>query len=363
MSRFFVDDPAKVNPRALLNTSRMARILSLVAGRKEYIQCVSDTAVNIDGDVVIVVGDAVFKTPAAGLALTEADLDTGSFQVGRDYYVYCCDNGGDTDESYKISMNATYPAGYSAASSRKIGGFHFGKVRRHNSRLQPVNTSGQAFGAGWEANIADGILPRSAWTVQHRPTCSPEGMVYLGGGVWVDIYLSSDDGDGGIKSVHGATPLTGTEGLHQYNFVERALVVGKRLLSYDEWCQAAFGSPQGNDGDNANAWSQTTNSGRATTGAVARAVSCIGARDCAGNVWEWLKEMSIQQGSTSWAWQNVLGAGYGQAFLPNSAGVVALITGGYWGAGVRCGARAMGLYHHPWVVDAGIGCRAACDSL
>ena len=31
-------------------------------------------------------------------------------------------------------------------------------------------------------------VPRSVWTLGHRPKCSPEGMVYLGGGTWVDIY-------------------------------------------------------------------------------------------------------------------------------------------------------------------------------
>ena len=55
--------------------------------------------------------------------------------------------------------------------------------------------------------VSNGIVPRSVWTLGHRPKCSPEGMVYLGGGTWVDIYLNSDDGAKGLKSEYGCAPI------------------------------------------------------------------------------------------------------------------------------------------------------------
>lgn len=38
------------------------------------------------------------------------------------------------------------------------------------------------------------------------PEMYPEGMVYIGGGTWVDIYLNSDDGEMGLKSEYNCAP-------------------------------------------------------------------------------------------------------------------------------------------------------------
>ena len=102
--------------------------------------------------------------------------------------------------------------GYNAENSRKIGGFHYGDVRRIKAdTLEPINSSGSAWGAGWEDNIYQGILPFSVWTLLHRPKSSPEGMVYCASiGKWVDIYLTSTN----YRSEYNATPMTGSEGLY-----------------------------------------------------------------------------------------------------------------------------------------------------
>lgn len=56
--------------------------------------------------------------------LTEADLDTGaSFSASTTYYVYGCHPLSGSDPTFVISLNATYPDGYTAGTSRKIGGF------------------------------------------------------------------------------------------------------------------------------------------------------------------------------------------------------------------------------------------------
>ncbi len=301
---------------------------------------------------------------------------TPAFTVGLDYYVYTMKAEADSVEpQLVISENSTYPDGSSAADSRKIGGFHYGRVRVVNSKNEPVNGSNVAFGTSgtnWKDNVAAGILPLSVWSLKHRPRCTPEGMVYMGGGLWVDIYLCSDDGAGGAKSTYNSTPMTGTEGLNQYDFMQRFARVDKRGLTYAEWCNAAFGSPQGEDGNNTYAYARTTNSARAATGSVDKAVSSIGCVDCVGNVWEWLDETNTRNNpalSTSLNYHDVITtgeyatAGWGQARMYSTDHLVALLAGGYWNYGVLAGARAVDLHGRPWTVNTRHGSRGACEAI
>ncbi|WP_235853185.1 phage major tropism determinant [Luxibacter massiliensis] len=292
MSRLLVDDVTKTDSRALLNVSKMATISDIVTPTNQYLYASGANELTLVENCVISVGAAgVFKT--GNTVLNAANLDVGSaFTVGCDYYVYICDSRVDAqDEQYVISLNSTYPTGWNASNSRKIGGFHYGRCRKVDGNLQPTNSSGVIFGTGWESAVSNGIVPRSVWTLGHRPKCNPEGMVYIGGGTWVDIYLNSDDGEMGLKSEYNCAPMTGTEGMNWYNFVERLAKSGKRLPDYAEFCAYAFGSPAGLDDANTNAWSATTNTGRGTTGSVVNAVSAVGCVDAAGRVWEWLNDL------------------------------------------------------------------------
>ena len=285
MSRLLVDDVTKTDARALLNVNKMATISDIVAPSNEYIYASGANELTVvEGCVIAVGGAGIFKT--ANTILTAANLDAGSaFAVGKDYYVYICDSRIDSaDEKYVISLNSTYPTGWNATNSRKIGGFHYGRCRKVDSNLQPLNGSSVIFGTGWESAVSNGIVPRSVWTLGHRPKCSPEGMVYLGGGTWVDIYLNSDDGAKGLKSEYGCAPMTGTESMKWYNFVERLAKSGKRLPNYAEFCAYAFGSPAGLDNANTNAWSATSNTGRGVTGSVVNAVSSVGVVDAVEGV-------------------------------------------------------------------------------
>ena len=343
--KFFLYDETMMNTKAKITTEKLSAMSDIVSQKAQYITAAGAATPNqitIAAGVLIAVGSSVFKTVLTNL--TTANLDTGSgFEMGTDYYIYCCDptNGSDTvdrDEVFVISKNSTYPSGYTADNSRKIGGFHYGRVRQVSSKLIPINTAGAEKGSGWESNVASGIVPRSVWTLKHRPKCSPEGMVYAGGGLWVDIYLASSNGVGGVKSAYNATPLTGTEGHNSYDFIDLGLKSGKRLLSYSEWQQAAYGSPQGADGNNTNAWAATTNTARTTTGKVVNAVSAIGCVDCVGNVWEWLDELSYRyDGTQSWSWKDVLGTGNGQAYTEGTYGLVRLLAGGNWNNGGNAG--------------------------
>ena len=128
MSRFLSNDFINKDPRAKLTVAKLANIGDLVAPTAEYLTATGLTELTVIAGCVITIGSTgVFKTDAT--ILSTGNLDAGSvFTVGKDYYVYICDPGSeDLDEVYKISLNSTYPDGYDAETSRKIGGFHYGR--------------------------------------------------------------------------------------------------------------------------------------------------------------------------------------------------------------------------------------------
>lgn len=380
MSRLMVDDVTKTDARALLNVNKMAMISDIVAPNNEYMYASGANELTVvEGCVIAVGGAGIFKT--GNTVLTAANLDVGSaFAVGNDYYVYICDSRIDAaDEQYIISLNSTYPNGWNASNSRKIGGFHYGRCRKVDANLQPTNGSGVIFGTGWESAVSSGIVPRSVWTLGHRPKCSPEGMVYLGGGTWVDIYLNSDDGAKGLKSSYNCAPATGTEGLNWYNFVERLAKSGKRMPDYSEFCAYAFGSPQGMNNENANAWTAGTNTGRGVTGSVVNAVSAVGCVDAVGRVWEWVNEIITRaEHATSedlhprieWSWdkKTVLNTGeknydVGNTYQYYAQSLTALAAGGNWFNGSNAGARALYCHLCPWSIESTFGVRGVCESM
>jgi formylglycine-generating enzyme required for sulfatase activity len=320
-------------------------------------------------------------------------LDTGSLEVGKDYYLYLCPTTDGAD--IIISANATFPDGYTAQTSRKIGGFHYGHIRKVSAdgKWIPIDSTNVKFGDNgliWQRNVIVGIVPNSVWDLKNRPACDPAGMVKVGNS-WIAIYHASAAesitfmggtvglhiAGGKLQSKYGQIPVTGTEGLHWYNFVELASRIEMRLPSYQEWIAAAFGNPQGEDNADNYGWTKTTNTGRIRTGCSVNgstgvydaaagvkpyAVSAFNIVDAIGNVWEWVSDITIRQDTTAWDYYDVLGAGMGKAYLPNSIGVSAVIVGGGWLRGVRCGARNLSLDAVPWNRSS-LGGRLACDKL
>jgi formylglycine-generating enzyme required for sulfatase activity len=323
-------------------------------------------------------------------------LDTGgSLAVGTDYYVYICiqDNG---DAELVISANATYPSGFTAQTSRKIGGFHYGHIRHvaDDGSWTPTDTNGVKFGStgtDWKNNVSIGIVPNSVWDLRNRPICDPEGMVKINNYLWRDIYKASaavpielrESGGsvktGKLQSKYGQIPVTGTEGANWYVFAELAALSGKRLPTYAEFIAATRGNPEGEDSTDNYGWTKTTNSSRARTGCQVNtstgafdgasgvkpyAISAMNCVDAIGNVYEWLDDLTFRPdgSSTGWAWRDVLGNGQGQAYLYNSLGLVALAAGGGWSSGVTAGARAVNATNYPWNVSSNVGVRLACDA-
>lgn len=286
---------------------------------------------------------------------TATTITMPTHTIGTDYYIYAC-----TDGTVRADANASAPTGYTTANSRKIGGYHYGRVR--NSLTV--------------TDVAVEIVPRSLWDLTYQPKTNTGGLIdiYGNGRRWGFIYQASvreaitiTNGvvtAGTVHSRYNATPLTGTEGLNGYNMMELGHNSGFELMGLGEWLAVAHGSPQGNDGDNLNAWSMTTNTARTGTGQVARAVSFCGATDCVGNVWEWLDEYSNDHTTTDYAWQDVMsGQNVGQLFIPNATGLRQYLAGCSWTAGVVAGSRALYAAAYPWYVNTSIGSRFACDGL
>lgn len=154
----------------------------------------------------------------------DAQYATAANRAGKDFYVYATTNG------LVLSANATVPTGYTAANSRKIGGFHCLCL-----------SVGTISGHSLTDFVTGDILPASIWDLNWRPICSPEGMVYSAAAdVWVDIYLQSGTGTT-TRSAYGAT-ITDTR--PYWDHQDDLAAVGKRMLLDAEFQQIALGSPE-----------------------------------------------------------------------------------------------------------------------
>ena len=272
--------------------------------------------VEVDGDLLsFAAGTIGLNTAGNWDASTYA---TSANRAGKDFYVYA------TADGLILSANATYPTGYTAANSRKIGGFHCLCVAVGTISGHPLS-----------GFLAGDILPASCWDLQHRPLCSPEGMVWSEQAkVWVDIYLQSGTG-ASTKSVNGGT-ITDTRTWMDH--VDDLGAVGKRLLDDGEFQRIAEGCNQ--ETNVAGFADPGTTTGHTDT-AGRRMVSNIGCEDCAGVMYQWLLDQSYRVGTgAAWNWYDLPGA-KGSLYNYSTAGDadVKLIAGGAWDNGVSCGSR------------------------
>jgi len=320
----------------------------------------------------VILNDTMYyKSTPTTLDVNDIDVG-GSFVFGSDYYVWAGVPVSGHDPVLKLSTSPSSPAGLT--TPKIIGGFHYGKIRNSIT----IN------------DVSDGIVQNSCWDIKHMPRCYLLGLAdpatyqiggmveVVAGSLWVDIYLVSDGGGSGFNrrgfSKINQVPLSGTEGLCWYDFVIRAKNVGKRLLNYMEWTQAAIGSPQGINNSNENGWTKTTNAARVKTAATASGdadadyikgynTSLLNVRDCAGNLWEWLADAA---GLGNAIWSDVLDVGemsgvtdFGKIY----GTAICLMAGGHWNDGVYAGSRAMLAFYGPWNISSNYGSRFCCASL
>ena len=168
-----IDDFPTENSVNLVRSGGVFKAIQNIPAQVEKIriEVTADEELTIFGESAVALAGGGFFNFGENVVIDATSLDAGNaFIMGQDYYIYICESASVT---ILISLDGDFPAGFDKSTSRKIGGFHYGVNRR--STADP-------------ADVFIGIVPRSIWTLFHRPKCDPEGMVYLSGGVWVDIY-------------------------------------------------------------------------------------------------------------------------------------------------------------------------------
>jgi hypothetical protein len=335
------------------------------------------------------------------------DYTDAANRAGNDFYIYACDD--DNTLKFRVSANSTYPSGYTAETSRKIGGFHclcvdvdhattltawaadteiaLNETRRNvgtfdgcmyrcvaragdfktHATTEP-DWSSIAVGETivddqitWtkevhalEGYVAGDILPASVWDLKHRPVSSPEGMVYVEGvGKWVDIYLASVSG-GELVSSFGGTIADGasTPAFHWYKFAEWFSRIGKTLPSQPDFFALSAGSNQGTNiygsADPVTVKGSVDTSGR-------RMISDVGCESCCGAMWQCGCDPGGGASAASWV----------DAFDANDSGVAGqhylapnrALVGGHWNYGTYCGSRGSTWSHSPLYLSSTVGAR------
>ncbi len=269
---------------------------------------------------------------------TASAMDIGAISNGKDYYVYACDNAGSL--VFLISLASTFPNGYSAATSRKLGGFH----------TLCVNV-GTIAGHALTDFTANSILPQSVWDLKHRALSGNEGMVWSAEvGLWVDIYLASGTG-GSTVSVYAGT-ISDTRDWN--DFVDDFAAVKKQLLDDAEFQIIAAGS---NEEKNIAGSADPVTAGGHSDAAGRRMISDIGCEDCCGALNQWLREQSaMYDDAVTAGWYNLPGS-KGQLYKPVDTNDVKLSAGGGWSNAVNCGSRCRYADDSRWRTSTGIGGR------
>jgi len=316
-------------------------VAKTVSGASDRYTLLSPSAMQID---ITNVSLALTTQATIDLSL-EATWDTINYttaanRAGKDFYIYSCQPVSGTVPVIKVSASATTPTGYTASTSRKVGGFHCLCVA--------VGTIANHTLTGY---LAGDILPQSVWDLNNRAESDNEGMVYDPKiTAWVDIYLFTGTGTT-TTSVNGASYA---DTVTQYNFVDYCALQKKRLLFDHEFTSMATGC---NEGTNVNgSTEQNTTTGHSTS--TRRMISNIGCEDCAGVLWQWLNDsLTSADGTASWAWKDVTGS-RGQVYSQGTYGFYKLIAGGSWHDGAYCGSRSRVLSFWAWDSHSYIGGRA-----
>lgn len=304
---------------------------------------VTKTTIDVIGStspMYLLIGTTTFIQNTNTTITIATALDTGVIEAGKDYYIYACNNSGSL--TFKVSLASTFPAGYSATTSRKIGGFHTLCV-----------AVGTISGHTLSGYIAGDILPQSVWDLRHRcKNLNNVGMVYDPYTTkWVEIYLSSDDGASGVQSVYNATIL---DTLDWMTFVDRGMKVGKRLLDDDQFQAISTGS---NEETNIVGSADPVTTGGHSDTAGRRMISNIGCEDCCGVLWQWLiTQLYRAEGTWEYSWYDLPGS-KGSLYRQGTYGDVKLRAGGGWNVGSDSGSRSRALNSWRWVASSAVGGR------
>ena len=314
------------------------------------------------------------NTAANWDSVSPADYSTAANRAGKDFYLYACQPTTGIIPKYVLSINATYPAGYTSSNSRKIGGFHglcasVGTIANHT-------LTGYLTGA---------ILPQSVWCLKHRAKASSNaGLVYIPPlKLWSAIYLTS--GSSSVPTiVFGGTIL---DAITYFVSSSAARVLKMRLPSDYEFGVLAEGSNQGTNilgsADPVTVTAAVDTNGR-------RMISHYGVESAAGVMWQWLNTSgyrfdgaaththtyssitgdagSYTSGTASadvapgWSYKAQTG-GKGSLYTQGTYGSTKLIAGGNWNAAPNCGSRARYAGYSPWDASTYFGFRCITSTI
>lgn len=301
----------------------------------------SKTTVTIPKNTQVRVGDKGFQN-LADVTLELSTAGDAATRKGKDVYIYACQPSTNTTEPvYVLSLNSTVPTGYTAETSRKIGGFHC-----------LCASVGTISGHTLSGYVAGDILPLSKWDLLHRPVSAPEGMVWLEGiSKWVDIYLPSWNGTGFVSAYGGViSDGASSPAFNGERFVEYSGLVGKRPCYRNEFMVFAKGS---NEGTNITGSADPNTTGGHVDTAGRRMVSNYGIEDCCGVVWQWGADLfenypgstwnsaNFYLGGYDWQTKSVYNEEYDSQSYGSCGGLLRLVRlGAAWAHGSSCGSRS-----------------------
>lgn len=293
----------------------------LFYSNKTNITIPKNLKINIDGECYISTINKVLQL---------STVDTPQNLAGKDVYIYACkpQDISSTEPIFVLSLNSTVPTGYTASSSRKIGGFH--------CLCADVGTIDGHTLSGY---VTGDILPASIWDLLHRPKGDSEGLAYDEvSECWLSIYQLSWDGTK-LVSVYNGVIADGisTKKWHGEAFIEQLMNQKMRLPWRHEFQMAAKGS---NEGTSIKNEADPNTTGGHVDSNNRRMISNIGLEDCCGCSWQWAMDLGFAGGvewNDSVYDSRVDSQRYGQSY----GTLYRLQLGADWNDGSVCGSRSV----------------------
>ena len=313
----------------------------LFYSNKTNITIPKNLKINIDGECYISTINKVLQL---------STVDTPQNLAGKDVYIYACkpQDISSTEPIFVLSLNSTVPTGYTASSSRKIGGFH--------CLCADVGTIDGHTLSGY---VTGDILPASIWDLLHRPKGDSEGLAYDEvSECWLSIYQLSWDGTKLVSVYNGViADGTSTKKWHGEAFIEQLMNQKMRLPWRHEFQMAAKGSNEGTGIKNA---ADPNTTGGHVDSNNRRMISNIGLEDCCGCSWQWAMDLGFAGGS---GWNdsvynsNVDSQRYGQSY----GTLYRLLLGACWYDGSYCSSRSVSCYDGSSAVYSHYSARGASE--
>lgn len=313
----------------------------------------------IKAGTVVKVGASTIPFP------TQTNVSLPTLAGGEDYSVWVRPDG----VAVAVADPYPTPAAPPVTGAVKIGGFHYGLV------APGTTVAGGSFattGTGmiWTQGDVDkiaGINEWSLWDLTYRPRSDPRGMACIQDGsgrglFWVDLYFCSTDHISNGTSRYNTAVASGTvlpriplmfggsgpnnySRLSWYEANEIAISHRKRLMSYEEFAAAAFGTTEGQSLGGAASTIPTTTRQPGYT-------SKWGIEQVTGNHWTFGADGATTASGSGWVsgpgrgntfWTPyIIGLGGSRGDSTNSgsrcASFSTAITTSIWSIGLRCAA-------------------------